>query len=180
MRIKKIKSKMDRNDFIEDLKKEGFKRIGCGAFAQVLARPRDKVVIKVGCGEDAYLNYVKSIGLNAKNPLFPRVKKIAIHTHRDTWGDNSFYVAHLERLIPYSKKIPNRRKIMKRLGLRSIYDIDYDLHDLKLKSPNKNMKLACRKLISLTYIDNLDIHEGNLMWRKRGRGHQLVITDPLS
>ncbi len=180
MRIKKIKSKLDRGDFIDNLHAKGFKRIGCGAFASVHARPKDKVVIKVGVGGDAYLNYVKSIGLNAKNPLFPRIKKIAIHTHRDSWGDNSFYVAHIERLIPYSKKIPNRRKIMKRLGLNSIYDLDYDLYDLAKKNTNKNMKIACKKLVSLSDYDNLDIHEGNLMWRKRGRGHQLVITDPIS
>jgi hypothetical protein len=189
MRIKRVKTNLDQHDFADKIRKKGWKYLASGAFASVYAKRGSRTVIKVGAMGDAYMEYVKAVGIKSKNPLFPKIKSVVIYNARqrergeDYWrtDDDCYYVVEMERLIPYRKlRNKDRYRALKRLNLEDPCELEYDAHHVAKNTKNKHLRDACKKLIKVWRDNNSDMHEGNIMWRKRGRGHQLVITDPVS
>lgn len=171
------------DDFIVKLSRRGFKRIGNGCYATVYGKKSSKFVYKVGYDlYDAYLNYVKAIGLNSTNPLFPKIKWAKVfHTDYD-----SFYVVKIERLVSIDKISGHvYDKLLARLGLKGIWELEYNnrLPQIKKKAKaagNQHLVTAVGILGRLFKRHLPDLHNKNIMYRKRGRGFQLVITDPIA
>lgn len=189
-----MKSKVDRYDYCQNLKKKGYSMIGSGAYAEVWSKPKSRAVIKVGhcnpsCfGIDAYLSYLKLIPSNTKNPLFPKVHSIKLYKH-STY--NGFYVVNMERLQSCidddywtgsggSGILPGTNKLLKSNGITKLTQLETPDKLLKKKTVNRHVKQVCRILKKLYKDYSEDIHGGNIMIREVGGVEQLVLTDPVN
>lgn len=180
----------DRWEVIDKLKgkKRHMRQLGSGAFARVFGRPNFRYVVKVGCGYDKYLKYVAMVGLRNPNPYLPTIHSVErfkyktdevdSYGRRLSWDDDFYYVIKMEKLVKWGK-VPQRTRIkcLKKLGCSHLWEAD----DLKAtKSSGRWEKEAIRLLNRLwsNYEIGADVHQGNIMFRKKGRGYQLVYTDP--
>lgn len=154
--------------------------IGSGAFAKVYGRSNCNRVVKVGPTHDSYVKYLKRIGLKNSNPYFPRIHSVRIYWDGYYGFDDKFYVVEMERLLDW-RKVPKstRKRLLMKLGCWSIDEADYPQITKKSTRREKQAIKLLRKLWS-GYNTYKDVHEGNIMFRKKGRGYQLVYTDPVA
>jgi hypothetical protein len=154
------------------------KQIGSGAFARVYSRAHYRRVVKIGDGYDRYLKYVSIIGIENPNPYFPTIYSIQRYEDKKTHWSDSYYVAEIEKLTKWGK-VPTkvRDRLLKKLGCDHIWDAE---RPRIVGSSGRWEKDAVKKLKKLWAGWNVgrDIHQGNIMFRRVGKGWQLVYTDP--
>lgn len=156
--------------------KRQMKQIGRGMFARVYGRTKLNRIVKVGDGSDKYLNYVSIIGLRNRNPYFPTL--YSIKRYEDSW--KHFYVIEMEKLTKWSK-VPKsiRNRLLNKLGCRDIWAADCPR---MLHSSSRWEKEAIKSLRKLwsSHCVAKDVHQYNIMFRRVGKGWQLVYTDPVA
>lgn len=184
-----IRTNVTFDNYLDELAVKGYKCIGSGSFAAVYARKRDKTVIKVGLldpcdtwNDDGYISFLKVI--DTKNPMFPKIKRVERYNYRDNPSepynlDNTrrYYVVEMERLVDYyNVHRKTREDTLRKIGIGSIYDF---CEDSNKGWKSKWAKRAHNLLLKLWKRSNDDIHDGNVMFRKKDNGKvQMVITDP--
>lgn len=183
-----------------------FKRIGEGAFSCVYLDKKTGLVAKTyqnDKGYDKYLDLVEkhSSANNRKNPYLPKIYErleLDIQYRLKSSSEiikrfNRENIVILERL----EKATNKRMTPNLIGAQNLityfnYMFTKDTDDVsiisaqgvkKLIGNNKNLwdvSRILRKLQKSFGKTCLDLHDGNFMLRKRGRGYQLVLTDPVA
>lgn len=152
---------------------QGMQLIGRGAFASVYGRPNERRVVKIGETWDRYLKFVKRIGLHSDNPHFPKLHNVQINRHEG----NDYYVIEMEKLIKWGN-VPKdvRDRALAKFGVNNIYDLGYT----RLKNiVGEAARDAIRTIRKVWYTGgSRDMHRGNVMFRKKGKGFQLVLIDP--
>ena len=169
---------LDRDQYTKTLKSKGYKYLNSGAFGSVYSKGKgSKHVIKVCGDEDNYIEYLKH--RIPGNPFFPKIH--SIKKFYDKEECENWFAVKMERLIPYSK-VPRkvRSKIEEKHGLRhGIEDLCDNIDLLMWGARNKQYKNFLKVLNKMFDRYRDDMHDGNVMFRKRGRGYQLVVTDPI-
>lgn len=79
----RVKAKRLLNEYYTDLKKDGWKNVGEGAYAQVFAKGR--YVIKVAMDSPNYEEYLSYVLANQDNPHVPKV--VSVHRYNLKKGD---------------------------------------------------------------------------------------------
>ena len=152
-----------------------------------------------------FIDALQRIPEMSNNPFFPRVYGVKTIT-----GDNGRKVkrAQLEKLEPYHAIDPNMLlhyadSIIDNKNIKDWLDyaerhnrLEPDSRDIAMeitstfenainnknysKIKNKNLVKALQDVNEFTDLFALDMHAGNIMFRRGQNGIQLVITDPLS
>lgn len=176
------------------------KYLGSGSYAYVGTNDDDNFgdvhrVAGVEDGGSMYLKYLAAHPDFMDNPFFPRVRKV--ETEKDT------QVTIVERLLPFKTDAvysngPLIRAIWKRYFNITIEDaiheyggsfqhaIPYVLRKALINDYVGDIKDevlvdAVHKLVQIAQAlgdVEVDLHQGNIMWRMAGYQPQLVITDP--
>lgn len=77
------------------LKREGYKRLGKGMFAEAWAQPGSDSVIKISTREDVcWLRYARWAKQNQRNPHVPRIDMLKTYNTKD----GTLFVARVEKL----------------------------------------------------------------------------------
>lgn len=151
----------------------GMQLLGRGAFARVYGRPNARRVVKIGETWDRYLKFVKRVGLRSDNPHFPKLHDVQINRHEG----RDYYVIEMEKLIKWGN-VPKdvRKQALAKFGVDNIYDLGYT------RIPNitgEAAREAIRTIRKVWYTGgSRDMHRGNVMFRKKGKGFQVVLIDP--
>ena len=178
MRIKRVTTTVSRDEYeINICKRRRLKYLGCGLYANVYGNRN--IAVKVGSDlDDPYLNYVRAVGFNSRNPMFPKIKSVVIY---NTEYDQ-YYVVEMERLIRFWDVKEPMEKCEARYGI-DVDSLDCDDYlSTKIRTTKaKYIKKALNTIMKMfRHHGSADMHTGNIMWRKRGKNLQLVITDPIS
>lgn len=180
-----VKTDLDYEAYCDSLLKMGYSFLNSGTFARVYSKPSENTVIKVGVNyptitrpRDAYLAFLKASVKT--NPHFPRVGNITRFTPSN---GREYYAVQMERLIPFNS-------IQRDVAMRSLeklgvvgdekYGVLTPLMPLEFTPKTYHMKYMKKVLKQLFQEHNEDLHCNNVMWRKRGKSYQFVITDPVA
>jgi hypothetical protein len=167
------------------MKKQGWKKIGAGAFAIVFSNPEKPYVVKITTIPDlGYDHYVQSIK-KFRNKHFPKIsdrKEISYDFNDPLTNDKEtikFFIYFIEKLYAIDGRI--------KYSLASeLYDIAFEsyanqkeiknIHNNYIKNDPSLFKAAqiVGKMAQNKYFE-IDIHAGNIMRREDGT---IVITDP--
>jgi hypothetical protein len=195
---------------IQFLKRNRLNWIGGGAYSDVYSTGINARFVYKICEDfsldstDGYMVYLKNIVLeNQGNPFVPKIYGINTYEYIDEHGQLRFRaIIKMERLIDYRSLTKKYRKklLSEKYGIE-LGGTDYYGDDRWLSNMNTSVHsndhlmryFGGVSVPSLLYIIteigrsvnryadiNPDIHDGNIMWRERGRNHELVIVDPLS
>lgn len=177
MRIPRLVTSISQREMVRHLKTRRKMRVlGKGAFARVYGRDNYRRVIKVGVTFDSYLKYVSLIGLRSTNPYFPRLHSVQMC--KDATGGR-YYIIEMEKLIRWGRWPPgNVGRLLGKLGIDNLWDADQP--ELTKDSGRHEKELA--RVLRKLYVkqNNADVHKNNVMFRRKGRGYQLVYTDPVA
>lgn len=170
-------------EYRKQLCKQGFRKLGSGLYAEVYGKKKCNYVIKIGQLENNWLDdgYVAFLRhLDTSNPMFPKIKSV----ERFNWVKKSsvhsrYYVVKMERLIEYEDvNWDICEKAFERMGVDTFLDFEEPAE----YAPSFKSKFAARahKILHKLWAKyHSDLHDGNVMWRKKKDGkYQLVITDP--
>lgn len=173
---KPVESPRSSKRHVTYLKAErGMKLLGKGAFARVYGCPNERRVVKIGQTWDNYLKFVKRIGLRSNNPHFPKLHNVQINRHNGL----DYYVIEMEKLIKW-RNVPKkvRERHLKKFGVEDVYDLNFTrIKDIVGESAKEAIR-TLRKMWNLG--GSRDMHDGNVMFRKKGKGFQLVLIDPIA
>jgi hypothetical protein len=186
MKLDNVKStSVSFNEYKKRLRKQGYRKLGSGLYAEVYSKKGCNHVIKLAhmCDHlwhhDGYLAYLRHI--DPSNPMFPRIKSVERFNYKEPKHKQlvRYYAVKMERLIEYEDVDWDTCDAeFKRMGIESFYDFEEPpayapkLKDKVVKSAYKTLQKLWRKFSN-------DLHDGNVMWRKEKQGrYQLVITDP--
>ena len=170
-------------EYKKRLRKQGYRKLGSGLYAEVYGKKGCDHVIKIGALEtawhkDGYVGFLRHI--DPSNPMFPKIKTVErFNVMEKSTIAGRYYVVKMERLIEYTNvQWKTCKEVYDRMGIETFYDFE----EPPTYAPAFKSKFAARaykilhKLWS-KYRD--DLHDGNVMWRKKKDGrYQLVITDP--
>lgn len=198
--MKAVKIQFDGypEDFVREYTQaHNLKFLDSGAFGSVYtyrgSQHRRRVVKAIilqtkDADDDGYLAYFKQVILKQQdNPFVPRIYNVEVYKVTDELGsEHLVYFIEMERLR--RAKAPTLKRLLKKVfpyndGGRGQFDpvLDYDdLIEAVAASRNKHFRRLSRHLLRLIDRFENDLHLGNVMLRRKGRGHQLVITDPIS
>ena len=174
----------------EILKKEGYKPVGNGMYANVYAKPGDDYVLKLFKAKDeAYKQFV-NMAVNNPNEHFPTFKGIL------TKVTDEYYAIRMEKLEPLNMGYDYANSVeLSRVLTAYIYNYTSSsrvrlaptaektkyretmsrlIDELEEKQPG--IKKACELVTSILSGNRLDLHPGNIMMR----GPVVVITDPVN
>lgn len=168
--------------YLQKLESRGYKKVGQGFFAVVFAKPDRDYVIKIYADEDegynCFLNMIMERGKN--NPHFPKIYSIK------NLG-NGFRRVKMEKLQPFEEYNTDHPTVK---TLRSTLRTDKgDFFNEVFKRLGENKRLKKSEIYKAVNLvldvrdyegGSLDLHNGNIMFRKLGKRLQLVITDPLT
>ena len=153
---------------------------------------------------DGYMVYLKNVVLeNQNNPFVPKIYGINTYEYVNEWGDICYRaIIKMEWLQSYRCLTKHaRREILNQKYGIDIGGTDYfgddrwisNMHDSVVNSKRILKNFGNVSTPSLLYIlteinrnirryksIHADIHDGNIMWRRRGQNHELVIVDPIS
>lgn len=161
--------------FIVALKKRGFKVLGAGAFATVLAKDGQNRVIKVIRRPDGWINYIHwAAQIGEAGHFAPKV-----FSYKKIKGrKKEFAVAVMERLKVTLDETPASEGIKLLPGLLwRAEENAMAAQFAEVLAPgilDFGKKMAAQWKIPL---QNFDLHAGNLMMRSNG---QFVVVDPVS
>lgn len=152
------------------LQKKGFQRLGSGAFSTVYGHPKSDRVIKLCHNPDAWVDYVywgAKEGYAGK--FVPKVYSFKKHC--------DFYVAVMEKLEYTARHVDNKSEACVANNLISLglgYNNETAKTLLDLLVPG--MEAFSKALQQQFSGERLDIHDGNIMFRKDG---SMVVVDPV-
>lgn len=188
-----IRTSVSYINYITELKNQGYRLVGHGAFAQVYGKHTSNHVIKIGLvddwKEDAYIGFLREI--DPSNKLFPKIHSIERFYYKGEEKSgleegnikvtDRYYVVKMERLLSFSEvKGKDRMAVYNRHGIGDIYDLGQCCSN-RPKFRTKRARTAFDILKKLYDRYEEDIHDGNVMFRKSRSGKlELVITDPVS
>lgn len=163
------------HSFVKALQKRGFKILGEGAFATVLAKDGQDRVIKVIRRPDGWINYVHwAAQIGEAGHFAPKV-----FSYKQIKGKRKdFEVAVMERLSYTLDDAPqeHEKKLLPGLIYRAT-DNEMARKFTEILVPGLMDFLAKMALKYEIPIRHFDLHPGNLMLRKDG---SFVIVDPVS
>jgi hypothetical protein len=168
----------DSDEFIERLKRRGYRTLGAGCFSTVLAKGNSKRVIKVNRRPDGWLDYVLWA---AKHGHMGKNAPMVYSFRRFNEGtSDEFYVAVVERckmtvddLYPQNKRVTELFSSLTS-GMRGRMGSERDALKADDMQPG-SLRFAIE--FKLTFTTHTDLHSGNFMVREDG---SLVCTDPIS
>jgi hypothetical protein len=177
-----------------------FSRLGYGAYAKVYASKNPLDAYKKSTADDGFQFYVRGILQYNKskgqlNPYFPNFYRVNEFKAKDS--EASVMHLKMERLNEIDDlNIEDLKEMMVKMFGDS--DVAGDAHKTTYVDDivdrieeyclGRNLKIVDFRLeealeLIKELVDKhdlrLDIHEGNVMWRRSPQGPQLVITDPL-
>ncbi len=186
-------------DFVREYTQaHNLKFLDSGAFGSVYtyrgSQHRRRVVKAIilqtkDADDDGYLAYFKQVILKQQdNPFVPRIYNIEAYRFVSKLGsEHLVYFIEMERL--HCAKMHLVRRLLKKTLPRSDYVYNQNegflllsLNDLltaAVTSQNKHFRRLSKNILWLLVKFRNDLHLGNMMLRRKGRGHQLVITDPI-
>lgn len=182
MRLKTKRTTLSQRAFVRLLIEENYKLLGKGCYAKVFAIPNSDRVLKVGLYlyemrgrmDGGYLDYVKAIGLNNPNPLFPNIYEVKLFN----FGKETYFCIEMEKLERLKYAAPKKENYTQ-LGINSW--CVFDNNTLKYLQSKNNFVLEAKKMLLKLYKDFYDdIHSGNIMWRFKNNQYHMVITDPVA
>lgn len=162
----------------DELKARGYKKLGWGSFCSVYARNNEDEVIKVGndVNGDGYMQFRRFVGLRSSNPHLPYIRSLEIF---DNEPGNPYsvpyYVVRMERLQDSYKRCdePVFRDALREAGLNDICDL---AEPENITAKTRAMLYVKGALAELFRTHCPDIKYANVMLR----GSTLVITDPVA
>lgn len=164
-------------------KKEKYKCIGSGSFANVYARKGENQVLKIGNNpDDPWVRFAhKALVLykTRPNPWLPVIHDIAFFEKEPIKGQrygDTYYVATMERLTRVPETEFSDSKANYIATLTDNMDYRAAIHVLKAIGVDPLFIEAMKLVSKLCLHGYVDLHSGNIMMR----GKQLVITDPLA
>jgi hypothetical protein len=171
---------LSRDDTIERITVAGGKVLGEGGYGIVFAFPgRRDVVIKVSkrgvSVSDGYPTYLRAVlDFGKNNPHLPAIYSL-IECNQPT-ARNSFFVALIERLTPFddAPSFPMKNSLRLACKYYLCAGRGEEVYDGHLLTPTLKRALDVAKVHCKAF--NIDLHEGNVMYR----GETLVLTDPVS
>jgi hypothetical protein len=171
---------LSKLQLLENFRLKGLKKIGEGTFASVFAE-NENTCIKVGA-RDHYLQYIKHVGINNSCIHVPKISSVEILVNRfDTNSScRSFYCVRMERLLKFWDICDiQRENAMYRLGIETLNDLKAPWEIKGVTEQVRQFKTLITKAFK-NKMNMLDIHSGNVMFRKRDKEFDLVLTDPLA
>lgn len=178
--IKTTKTDRTFDQFVDQLKKEGYKKLGRGSFALVMGKPGADTVIKISYNEsDPWPVYAETIRKSklSDNPWLPKV--FSIKRFEDEFGD-SYHVAEMERLRPLKS---NRQSSQMVDTIEGMWNSVTNSNKMALAFIDRQFVAAVKLIDKVIDKHNddyneawLDLHTGNIM----RRGDQYVFTDPMA
>lgn len=172
---------------------------GSGAFSSVYVyrnSQKHKRVVKIivlpveNIKNDAYLAYLKQVVLKQQdNPFVPHIYNVEAYRILNTKTKEKHLIIFIEMERLHYIKIHMFKRLIKKVlpsennNQGEYYQIFLTYRDLiraAASSQNKYFRSLSKQLLRLLCMFELDLHEGNIMFRRKGRGYQLVITDPVS
>lgn len=189
------RTKLSYDDYVNQLRSQGYRLLGYGAFAQVYAKKGEKNVIKIGYVDnwkyDGYLAFLKAV--DPSNSLFPKIRSVQRFYYKEKkWSEifeseyealDRYYVVEMERLVSMYK-VPHKKQkeVYARHGMQNFHDLcqaGYWWTPPRFKT--KRARTAYKILDKLYQTYDEDIHDGNVMFRQSKTGkYELVITDPIA
>jgi hypothetical protein len=160
--------------FIKALERRGFKALGSGAFATVLAKEGQKRVIKVIRRPDGWINYIHWAAQAGEAGHFaPRV-----FSYKKIKGrKKDFAVAVVERLSYTLEDAPEEHALKIIPSLIWHADNPMARKFMEMLAPGLMDYLAKMAAEWKIKLSNFDLHNGNLMLREDG---SFVIVDPVN
>jgi len=156
------------------------KHLGSGVYGTVRTVPGNtRRVQKIFVRDRAYLSWINEVGLEADNRYFPKIYSVTRYSHDDYYY---FHVVEMERLLPYTKVSKDiRKRVFTRLGWKEQHiRNDYSYKDFSRFKPTiLDAKKLKRVLMKCAKRHSLDLHSGNIMFRRAPRGFTPVFTDPI-
>lgn len=174
------------------LKREGFKRLGAGAFAEAWGKPNSDTIIKISTVEDAcWLKYARWAKRQKGNPHVPKINSIRTYNTKD----GQLFVARVEKLNEIDDyydvidstvgKLDDFQKVGEMLWIRML---DYDgsgtgpapagpIFQAMKNSPLRNHEL----LKGLTPVEMvrriLDLYKESAIGKTVRSAHQHILKD---
>ena len=185
-KIERMETDLSINQYIRKLRREGFRKLGSGAYASAFAKPNGRRVYRVGelyyetrhtkIGNYAYLEFLKEAIKHKNNPWFPKVYKVVLYGIPDE--NHKYLSVYMERLYSFGyRPLTGQESSL----IESL--IEYRNEFIKLfgqsmeRKARKDFEEMLRVMERLQRRYGLDMHNGNIMRRKNG---QFVITDPVA
>jgi len=165
-------------DFLDTL---GFEEIGNGLYARCYSKPSLKYVIKVfdaleDEGYNLYLSKIEKI----KNKYTPKIFYVvnAKFTEQGTPKRIKFVI--LEKLHEYSKiGMGKCNTIIKKYFGCYIDEMQYKITDDCISSYDEQLRYIVEQIYDISQEWEMDIHDGNIMYRKSKKSFVPVFTDPI-
>lgn len=165
--------------FIRQLRDQGFRLAGSGAFASVYVNNKTKRAVKLGQKDDGYIVFAQAVyelqnNRKRKNPYLPRIYNL---TMRSQWYMVEMEVLKPIRRTPYLKDARVLCECIERVlvgGSRPRDIAGYvDKFGADVWELTALIGLVCN---DAARAPSVDLHDFNIMLR----GKQLVVTDPVA
>jgi hypothetical protein len=181
-------------DFLSN--ETGMKVLGEGGFAIVFELTKSNRVLKIGeLNQDAYIEFVRQIGLNTKNKHLPKITKVEVwDSDNDDPYSSPYYTVEMERLLTKDQLV---RRLSGRMDMMECYNlVDEYYRKLGIEQPQDfsdcNIDLVQPRTEDLKEVKNIlknlydngaaaDLNDRNIMWRinSRTKEFNMVFTDPV-
>ena len=188
MILKTIKTNVDQRTAYDRLNQR-YECVGSGSFGEVFAKS-DRRVIKMGyTNSDHYIPYVKHVGLNSKNPHFPRIYSVKLYdTNPVDPFSVDYYTVEMERLFSLYEMNDQDDTFYDRLNI--YYDAlgtEFEFENLNISNisyyvPKNRHLVGVKNVLRKLYADGAvsDLRPCNIMYRydENTRDFDAVLTDP--
>ena len=174
------------DSIIQWARRNGYKKIGYGAYTETYAHPDYEFVIKINIEPDPAAYKFYSMILNTKSKYFPKVLKLANYVDQN---GHFLFIALIERLHRLTRETwkqsnKNGRGFTNWLAMQpsaylNIYNVKYKKLGKIWESNNIMEVKRFNSIVSATSgFAELDLHEDNLMIRLPEG--DIVLTDPVA
>jgi hypothetical protein len=170
-----------RDSITNQLRTQKFNYVDSGAFSDVYICKKRNLAIKVTNGDPAGIAWMKYCVAHCdENPLLPQIYEIwelpegyhltFMETLKTYRGDSDELCAFENIIGTYRDRLRGRKNASATNNAFFTAKADKGLNPNAVK-----VAKAIAKILNKMGHANLDLHDGNVMWR----GKQLVVTDPI-
>lgn len=167
-------------EYQDQIQSAGYVRLSFGAFAMVYAHPdKPNEVLKMGeANSDGYLQFVSRVGLNSRNPHFPRITSVELFDNEPTNPCAvPYYVVRMEKLNVFTRQ--HEEACYEQVGINSLCDLgEFGLVNYQPVSTKMEKVKHTLKMLYRTHV--CDMKSSNVMVRHTQTGIDLVFTDPVA